>query len=113
MKKVYELTTLNMVEKFIEERNFSFLYVTRPECSTCHAILPKLRELLDQFPSIHLGHIDASKVEEVAGRFLIFTVPILLLLIDKKEYLREDRFVRVEELKGKLEQIYETSIQQN
>jgi hypothetical protein len=31
----------------------------------------------------------------------------MLLMIDQKEYLREDRFVRFDHLKEKLEQIYE------
>ncbi|MGN7942075.1 thioredoxin family protein [Virgibacillus sp. 6R] len=75
MKKVNDLTTLKMVEEFLENHELSFLYVSTPECSTCHAILPKLRELLDHYPHIYLGHIDASKVEEVAGKFLILTAP--------------------------------------
>ncbi|MCU6711536.1 thioredoxin family protein [Paenibacillus sp. J5C_2022] len=107
MKKLNELTSLEMVEEFLENHKLSFLYVSRPECSVCHAILPKLRELLDHYPLIHLGHIDANKVEEVAEKFLIFTVPIMLLIIDRKEYIREDRFVRFDQLKNKLEQIME------
>jgi thiol-disulfide isomerase/thioredoxin len=107
MKKLNELTTLKMVEEFLENHEMSFLYVSTPECSTCHAILPKLRELLDVYPLIHLGHINASKVEEVAEKFLILTAPIMLLIIDQKEYLREDRFVRFNILEEKLEKIYE------
>jgi thiol-disulfide isomerase/thioredoxin len=107
MKKLNELTTLKMIEEFLENHEMSFLYVSTPECSTCHAILPKLRELLDVYPLIHLGHIDASKVEEVAEKFLILTAPIMLLIIDQKEYLREDRFVRIDPLKEKLGKIYE------
>lgn len=107
MKKVNELTTLKMVEEFLENHELSFLYVSTPECSTCHAILPKLRELLDQYPHILLGHIDARQVEEVAGKFLILTAPIMLLMINQKEYLREDRFVRFGRLEEKLGTIYE------
>lgn len=106
MKKLNELTTLKMIEEFLENHELSFLYVSTPECSTCHAILPKLRELLEPYPLIHLGHIDASQVKEVAEKFLILTAPIMLLMIDQKEYLREDRFVRFDRLKEKLEQIY-------
>ncbi|MCI2256472.1 thioredoxin family protein [Domibacillus sp. PGB-M46] len=107
MEKLNELTTLKMVEEFLENNEFSFLYISRPECSTCHAILYKLRELLGHYPLIHLGHIDANKVEEVAEKFLVFTVPIMLLMIDQKEYIREDRFVRFDRLKKKLDQIYD------
>jgi len=107
MKKLNELTTLKNVEEFLINHELSFLYVSRPECSICHAILPKIMVLLDHYPNIHLGHIDASKVEEVAEKFLILTAPIMLLMIDKKEYLRVDRFINFEWLNKKLEEIYE------
>lgn len=107
MKKVTELTTIEMAEDFLKNHELSFLFVSRPDCSICHAVLPKLRNLLDDYPLIHLGHIDASKVEEVAEKFLIFTVPIMILIIDGKEYIREDRFVRFEQLEEKLDKIYE------
>lgn len=106
MKEVHELTNIKMAEEFLKNHALSFLLVSRPDCSVCHAILPKLRGLLDDYPLIHLGHIDASKVEEVAEKFLIFTVPIMLLMIEGKEYIREDRFVRFDQLEEKLDQIY-------
>ncbi|MDN4493044.1 thioredoxin family protein [Ureibacillus aquaedulcis] len=106
MKKLTELTSLEMVEEFLEKHEMSLLYFSTPDCSTCHAILPKLRELLDEYPLIHLGHIDASQLKAVAEKFLILSAPIMLLMIDGKEYVRGDRFVRFELLKEKLDQIY-------
>lgn len=106
MKKVHELTTIGEVDAFVEHHELSFLYVSSPDCSTCHALLPKLRELLTDYPLIHFGHIDANKVKEVAERFLILTAPVMLLMIEQKEYLREDRFVRFAILRGKLDQLY-------
>ncbi|WP_323374350.1 thioredoxin family protein [Paenibacillus sp. JNUCC31] len=94
-----------MVEKFIQQHELVLLYVSRSECSVCHALLPKIQGLLESYPMIHLVHIDANVVEEVASRFLIFTVPTMLLLVDQKEYIREDRFVRLERLEEQLQQI--------
>ncbi|KHL97167.1 thioredoxin [Paenibacillus sp. IHB B 3415] len=107
MKEVYELTTLREIENFLKDYELSFLYISKPDCSICHALLPKLKELLSHYPLIRLGHIDASKVEEVAGKFLILSAPMMLLLIEQKEYLREDRFVRLSLLKEKLDHIYQ------
>ncbi|WP_438497022.1 thioredoxin family protein [Paenibacillus sp. IHBB 3054] len=106
MKEVKELASIREAEDFLEENELSFLYVSRPDCSTCHALLPKLKELLSRYPLIRFGHIDASKVEEVAGKFLILSAPTMLLIIGQKEYLREDRFVRFDVLKEKLDHIY-------
>lgn len=107
MREVYELTTLREIEDFLKNYELSFLYISKPDCSICHALLPKLIELLSHYPLIRLGHIDASKVEEVAGKFLILSAPMMLLLIEQKEYLREDRFVRLTLLMEKLDHIYQ------
>ncbi|WP_455662069.1 thioredoxin family protein [Pradoshia sp.] len=107
MKKLEELTSLNMIEDFLQENQMSFLYISRQECSVCHAILPRLRELLDNYPLIRLGHIDANDVPEVAAAYSIFTVPVLLYFIEGQEVLRKARFIHFEELAAQIEKIYE------
>lgn len=107
MKEIKNLTSLSMVEEFVKINKFSFLYISRPDCGVCHAILPQLRYLLDEFPMIRLGHINANEVEEIAAKYLILTVPTLLLFLDGEEYLRILRFVHFDELKERIERIYE------
>ncbi|MDN8589210.1 thioredoxin family protein [Paenibacillus sp. 11B] len=106
MKKHSELTSIEMVDEFLQQNELVFLYVSRPECSVCHALLPKIRELLEAYPMVYLGHVDANHVEEVASRFLIFTVPTMIMFVEQKEYIRADRFVRFDRLEEQLQQIY-------
>ncbi|CAN2255154.1 thioredoxin family protein [Bacillus inaquosorum] len=107
MKEMTELHSLDYIENFIKQHQFSFLYISRPGCTVCHAVLPQLRILLEQFPNIKLGHINADDVEEVAGRFSVFTVPVLLLFIAGTEFLREARFVHFEQLEERLKRVYQ------
>ncbi|MFC3886254.1 thioredoxin family protein [Bacillus songklensis] len=110
MREMVELTSLEMIDGFIKEHSLSFLYISRTNCSVCHALLPQVRDLMIHFPFIQLGHINADKLEEIAGHFSIFTVPVLLLFVDGKELLREARFVHLEQLKEKIKKIYELHI---
>ncbi|MCY8234946.1 thioredoxin family protein [Priestia endophytica] len=107
MKEVTELISLDSIDNFINNHKLSFLYISKPECVVCHAVLPQLRVLLEQFPSIKLGYINANNVEEVAGKFSVFTVPVLLLFIEGTEFVREARFVHFEQLEQKLKRIYQ------
>lgn len=50
---------------------------------------------------------NADKVMEVAGRFSVFTVPLLLLFIEGTESLREARFVQLEQKLKRVCQLYE------
>lgn len=107
LEKNHELTSLNEVEAFLEKNKLCMIYVSRPECSVCHALIPKLREMLVHYPHIHFGHINANQVEAVAAKFLIFTVPTILLTMDQKEYIRANQFVRFDQLKTQIDRVYQ------
>lgn len=102
---VQEITSVGEIDTFIQNNRLSLLYVSQEDCNVCHAIYPKLKELLSNFPEIKLAHVDARRVGEVAGKFLIFTVPTIMMFLDQKEYLREGRFVQFEQLERKLQQL--------
>ncbi|GAB3046241.1 thioredoxin family protein [Virgibacillus ainsalahensis] len=110
MRDFEELTNIELTDQFIQEHPLSFLYISRPNCSVCHGLKPQIQELMENYPKIKLGSVDASEVEEIAGRFSIFTVPVLLLFVDGKEYVREARIVHMELLDEKINKIYENVV---
>lgn len=106
--KTYELLTdINMVHQFIKKHDLAFLFISTPNCSVCHALLPQIQQMLERFPKIKLALIDAHIVPEVAGEFSVFTAPVLLLFINGKEYIREARIVHTQLLEQKITKIYE------
>lgn len=106
MRAFTSLTTIEMVEDFIKNHKLAFLFISRPNCSVCQGLLPQVQELMEQYPKIHLGYINAEEVTEVAGNFSIFTVPVLLLFVEGKEYVREARIVHMQLLDEKIDKIY-------
>ncbi|MEH7443958.1 thioredoxin [Bacillus sp. JJ1122] len=54
-----------------------------------------------------MGLVNAAKVEEIAGFLMAFTVPVLVLYVDGREYLREARIVQVEKFRDDVTKIYE------
>jgi hypothetical protein len=59
------------------------------------------------FPKIQMGLINAGDVPEIAGYLMAFTVPVLVLYVDGKEYLREARIVQVEKFRDDVARVYE------
>ena len=110
MREFNELTTMDMVEGFINEHPLTFLFISQPNCSVCHSLLPQVQALMANYTEIHMGHINASEVTEVAGRFSIFTVPVLLLFVEGKEYIREARIVHMQLLEEKIDKIYKNAL---
>ncbi|RBW70893.1 thioredoxin family protein [Bacillus taeanensis] len=100
-----KLENINEVNAFIKENELAFLYISTSTCSVCHALKPKVEQLLIKFPDIKTGYIDAEELTEVAGRFSIFTVPVLLLFVNEKETLRKARIVHLDELERDIHKI--------
>jgi thiol-disulfide isomerase/thioredoxin len=107
MRDFQELTSLDMIDSFINDHRLAFLFISRPNCSVCHGLLPQVQALMEEYPKIHLGHINAEEVSEIASRFSIFTVPVLLLFVDGKEYLREARIVHMDLFNERINKLYE------
>ncbi|GGA84958.1 thioredoxin family protein [Ornithinibacillus halotolerans] len=103
-------TNLHSIEEFIQSNRLAFLYISQPECSVCHALKPQVLEILSHYPEIKIGSIDANVVTEIAGRFSIFTVPVLLLFVDGKEFLRDARIVHLDLFREKIDKIYQNVV---
>lgn len=107
MRDFVQLKELDDIDTFIHENELAFLYISRPDCTVCHGLLPQVQRLMEKYPMIGLGHVNADEVQPVAGKFSIFTVPVLLLFVDGKEYFREARIVHMDLLEEKLDKIYD------
>ena len=62
---------------------------------------------MKDFPRIQMGVVNAGKVEEIAGFLMVFTVPVLVLYVEGREFLREARIVHVEKFRENVSKIYE------
>jgi len=110
MSSFQALTSMEEIEEFIEQNDLTFLYITMPNCSVCHGLQPQIENMLADYPKIQARTVDASEVTEIAGKFNIFTAPVLLLFVHGKEYVREARIVQTEAFEQKIARIYENMV---
>lgn len=111
MRQFKQLQSLEQIEDFIQENKLTLLYFSQPNCSVCHGLLPQIQQLMHEFPLIQLGQINTHEIEAVAGRFTIFTVPVILLFVNGKEYLREARIVQLQLFREKVHKIYKNVVE--
>ncbi|MGB8001147.1 MAG: thioredoxin family protein, partial [Anaerobacillus sp.] len=88
--------TVEVARQNREQQPLYFLYLHGTNCSVCHALLPQVEEVLADYPQIVSEKLNVQEVPESAGEFSVFTIPVLLLFVDGKEYIREARFVNIE-----------------
>ncbi|MCZ2258173.1 thioredoxin family protein [Sporosarcina sp. G11-34] len=85
------------------ERPF-LLFVKTDNCSVCDGLLPQVTALQTIF-TIPFYIVNAAKMPEMAGQLSLFTAPVVLLFAKGKEYTRFARFVPMEELKKRIEEL--------
>ncbi|GAB4075113.1 thioredoxin family protein [Barrientosiimonas marina] len=106
MNDYTDLTTLEQVDDFLTSHSLTLLFISRTGCSVCHGLFPQVQELLEDYPAVHMGHVNADHLEAIAGRFSIFTVPVILVFAGGKEYMREARIVQMDLFAEKLNKLY-------
>lgn len=94
------------VVKLIKDNKMSIIYFTGSACGACEAIKGKIESILKEYPKIVCREINGEKYIDLAAEYGIFSLPIMLLFIEGKEFLRVGRNVNLLELRGDIERYY-------
>ena len=84
------------------------LYLTSPECNVCKVLKPKVREMAAiKFPEIKVHFIDISKNPGIAAELQVFTVPVVLVYFEGREFFRKVRNINLIELEKEISRPYD------
>ncbi|WP_079709232.1 thioredoxin family protein [Paraliobacillus ryukyuensis] len=107
MSQFEAINTMENLTSFIEQNDVALVYISRENCSVCHSLKPQIQHIMDKYPKIATSEVSADQVPEVAGAFSIFTVPVVLLFVDNKEFYRGARIVPLDRFEATVKQIYD------
>lgn len=93
------LTTVKDIEQTISDNRLCLFYIKAPDCGVCNVMLDKVERLADSFPGLCSFYTDITEEPLIAGRFLVYSGPTALLLMDGKEVWRGSQFIDLEELR--------------
>ncbi|WP_050181756.1 thioredoxin family protein [Domibacillus robiginosus] len=71
------------------------LYVSSPGCSVCHALLPQVKALMQEFPYVKMVYANTGIAPDIAGQLTVFSVPAVLFFLKSRERFRVVRFVPI------------------
>ncbi len=93
------LTSIQYIEQTIAENRLCLFYIKAPDCGVCNVMLDKVGQVTDRFPSLCSFYTDIIEEPLIASRFLVYSGPTVLLLMDGKEVYRGSQFIDLEELR--------------
>lgn len=104
METVQEYSAL---EQATQENDLVFLYVSQPQCSVCQSLLPKVEELLEDYPKIVSYYLNSMEVPVAAGQLSVFSIPTVILFVQGKEHFRLVRTFGLREINDKIDKVYQ------
>ena len=93
------LTNIQDIEQTVAENRLCLFYIKAPDCGVCNVMLDKVGQVADTFPSLCSFYTDIIEEPLIASRFLVYSGPTALLLMDGKESYRGSQFIDLEELR--------------
>jgi len=97
-----EIFTRREMERIIGEEKFVLFYISRPACGVCGALKPKINNIAANIDGLQVYYLNLDNDESVAGQYSIFTIPGILVYVDGKEFIREARYISVDDINDQL-----------
>ena len=92
------LTNIQDIEQTLKDNRMCLFYIKAPDCGVCNVMLDKVERLADSYTSLCSFYTDIREEPLIAGRFLVYSGPTVLLLMEGKEIYRASQFINLEEL---------------
>lgn len=91
-----QVKTLIEVENIINTGNPVLIYFSGENCSVCKVLKPKIEEEISKnFPLFDLIEVQTDLYKEITSHFTVFSIPTMLIFLDKKEFFRRGRNISV------------------
>ena len=103
------LTSIIDIERTMADNCLCLFYIKAPDCGVCNVMLDKVEKLVDQFPSLTSFYTDITEEPLIAGQFLVYSGPTVLLLMGGKEVYRGSQFIDLEELEYNIKRFLKLS----
>lgn len=103
------LTSISDIEHTIANNTLCLFYIKAPDCGVCNVMLDKVEKLADQYPQLASFYTDIMEEPLIAGRFLVYSGPTILLLMEGKEVYRGVQFIDLEDLEFNINRFLELS----
>ncbi|CDM67408.1 thioredoxin [Clostridium bornimense] len=86
-----EIKKSDEIDNLINENIITVIYFTGTSCGACEVIKKKIKEILKEYSNVNYYEVDGEKNVDIAAKYGVFSLPILLLFIEGKETIRIGR----------------------
>ena len=102
-----EIETLEQLEGLKQSEDGLLILFGGKACNVCHAIKPKLIELMSEhYPKITMVYVDCHVVTDVCSQNGVFTLPTLQVFFTGQRFIEEVRSFSVQKVIDDIQRPY-------
>ncbi len=102
-----EILSLEELQNCIIEEPALLAYFYNDNCAPCLSLRPKIIDMVEkQFPKLTLHFVNSAK-SDIPANYGVYDNPTLLVFFDRKEYIRESKYVSTALLSEKVQRYYD------
>lgn len=91
------------LQECLNKNPLSLLYFSTPNCNVCKVLRPKVEAFIAVESDWKFQYINTEDSLEIAGQYLVFAVPTLLLMVEGREAGRFSRHFSMGELESQIQ----------
>jgi len=99
--------TLENFEQELAKKQVLVTYFSHDECNVCKILKPQVKEITDGFDQADFLYMNTKESMEIAGQYMVFAVPTIILFFDGREAKRYSRHISLHDFKSFLERMTE------
>lgn len=98
----------NKIKDYVVDRKAVMIYFFNPGCVACNSLRPRVEEMTKRkFPGMDFIALDASRNPMLTAEAGVYSAPTILVFFDGREYIRESKYISVDQLEGKISRYYD------
>jgi thioredoxin 1 len=106
------INSIPELREFINSNRAVIMYFSHEHCSVCKVLKPKLDEALTEaYPEIKNVYIDIKHNPQFSDEYQVNSVPVVLLYLEGREFIRKTRTFSVKEIIDQIERPYRLMIE--
>ena len=94
-------------EQKLANKQILVTYFSHDECNVCKILKPQVQEITDGFDQADFLYVNTKESMEIAGQYMVFAVPTIILFFDGREAKRYSRHISLQDFKTFLERMTE------
>lgn len=97
--------TLDQFHQELADNPILVTYFSHDECQVCKVLKPQVHEIVDGFDQAQFLYINTKESMAIAGQYVVFAVPTIIIFFDGREAKRYSRHITISDFKSFLERI--------